>query len=741
MTQDLILRLAVPSPLRRLFDYLPPHEIDNAQLQPGTRFSVPFGNRQQIAVLVETGGSSDFPVKKLKRVNNPLDPGPTLPLALVKLGNWIAHYYLHPIGDVFNHILPVALRSGTLTADRSHSGWQLTQKGRLVSADTLGTRAKKQRHALTTLQAHEHALTSQTLASLEISTVILKNLQNLGLVEAVEWNVPHQPWQGQSVLAESPLSLNSEQTSALHLISQKFGEFAAFLLLGITGSGKTEIYLQAIERVISNNAQALILVPEIGLTPQTVQRFKQRFRAPIVVIHSGLTDLQRLEAWQAARSGNAAIIIGTRSAVFTPMANPGLIIIDEEHDPSYKQLDGLRYSARDVAVMRAHQENIPILLGSATPSLESLHNAQQGRYQFLRLTERAGGASAPRFQLIDIRAQKLKEGFSDTLLHRIKHHVGQGNQALIYLNRRGFAPVLMCHACGHIHDCVFCDAKLTVHKYPPHLHCHHCSYSCAIPSSCIKCGNIDLRTVGQGTEKAEENLDLLFGKKTPIIRIDSDSMSRKDAMHNLMVKLHQGEPCVLVGTQMIAKGHHFPHVTLVAIVDADGGFFSSDFRAAERVSQIILQVAGRAGRAEKPGEVFIQTRQPDHPLLQLLIREGYEVFANSLLQERALVGLPPFSYLVLLRAEAPQQQMASQFLEQVAELARQYQTEFSVDIWGPVPAPMEKRAGRFRVQLLFKSAKRSSLHALLSTLLPSIEAMDSGKKVRWSLDVDPYDTM
>jgi len=741
MTQELILRLAVPSPLRRLFDYLPPHEISDAQLLPGTRFAVPFGNRQQIAVLVETAQHSEFPSAKLKRVNQPLDPGPTLPTALVKLANWIASYYLHPIGDVFSHMLPVALRTGTLTADRTLSGWQLTQKGRLVSADSLGARAKKQRHALSTLQAHEHALTTQTLASLEINAANLKNLQNLGLVEPVEWTAAHQQWQGQTVLAEAPLHLNQEQSSALTAISEKFGEFSAFLLFGITGSGKTEVYLQAIERVISNNAQALVLVPEIGLTPQTVARFKQRFRAPIVVIHSGLTDLQRLEAWQAARSGNAAIIIGTRSAVFTPMANPGLIIIDEEHDSSYKQLDGLRYSARDVAVMRAHQERIPILLGSATPSLESLHNAQQGRYHLLKLNQRAGAANAPRFQVIDIRSQKLNEGFSSALLHGIQYHLEQGNQVLIYLNRRGFAPVLMCHACGYIHDCVFCDAKLTVHKYPPHLHCHHCGYSCRIPTVCRQCENADLRTVGQGTERAEENLNALFGKKFPIIRIDSDSMSRKDAMHNLMVKLHHGEPCVLVGTQMIAKGHHFPHVTLVAIIDADGGFFSSDFRAAERVSQTILQVAGRAGRAEKPGEVLIQTRQPDHPLLQQLIREGYEAFAKTLLQERALVGLPPYNYLVLLRAEAPQQTAATQFLEQVVSLARQQSLDAAVDIWGPVPAPMEKRAGRFRVQLLFKSDKRSTLHALFFAMLPAIETLEAGKKVRWSVDVDPYDTL
>lgn len=741
MKQDLILRLAVPSPLRRLFDYLPPHEISDTQLQPGTRFSVPFGSRQQIALLVETAETSDFPIAKLKRVNKALDNGPTLPTSLVRLGNWIANYYLHPIGDVFSHILPVALRTGELAADKVYTGWQLTQKGRLVSADTLGVRAKKQRLALTTLQAHEHALTTQTLSSLEISAALLKNLQNLGLVEPVEWEASHEPWQGQTVLAEAPLKLNLQQATALHLISEKFGNFAAFLLFGVTGSGKTEVYLQAMERAISNNYQALVLVPEIGLTPQTVARFKQRFRVPIVVIHSGLTDLQRLDAWQAARSGNAAIIIGTRSAVFTPLATPGLIIIDEEHDSSYKQLDGLRYSARDVAVMRAQQENIPIILGSATPSFESLHNAQQERYQLLSLTERAGNATIPRFQLIDIRAQKLNEGFSSTLLQRIKYHLEQGNQVLVYLNRRGFAPVLMCHQCGHLHQCVFCDAKLTVHKYPPHLHCHHCSYSCAIPKTCIKCGNLDLRAVGQGTEKAEENLETLFGKKTPIIRIDSESMSRKDAMHNLMVKLHQGEACVLVGTQMIAKGHHFPHVTLVAIVDADGGFFSADFRAAERLSQIILQVAGRAGRADKPGEVLIQTRQPDNPLLLQLIREGYTAFANTLLRERALVGLPPFNYLALLRAESPQQQNNMRLLEDIAEFAKQHQLDCVVDIWGPVPAPMEKRAGRFRAQLLFKSAKRSALHTLLSQVIPLIETLDSSKKVRWSIDVDPYDTM
>jgi primosomal protein N' (replication factor Y) len=544
-------------------------------------------------------------------------------------------------------------------------------------------------------------------------------------------------------IRDSALILNSEQQSACDAIISSSGRFECFLLDGVTGSGKTEVYLQAIEHAISQHKQILVLVPEIGLTPQTLQRFRQRFTVEIAVMHSGLTARQRLNAWLQAKEGHATIVIGTRSAVFTPLARPGLIIIDEEHDNSFKQQDGFRYSARDLGIMRAREENIPVVLGSATPSLESLHNASSGRYRHLTLTVRAGSASLPKFILTDTSRQSLPDGLSDELLTAIKRHIDQGNQALVFINRRGFAPVLQCQDCGWVAECRHCDARLTIHRHPAHLRCHHCDRRHPVNPHCPVCQGKAMIAVGAGTERCETALQHHF-PHTPIIRIDRDATRRKDDLNQLLAQIQQGQPSILVGTQMLAKGHHFPKVTLVGVLDADSGLFSADFRGQEFMAQLLLQVAGRAGRAEQAGEVLIQTRHSTHPSLQTLIHQGYHTLAEQLLQERKLSDMPPFTHLALIRAEAINAQDPQAFLSKARQIAssnlqRLAVSEADVSLMGPLPSPMEKRANRYRQQLLIKSSSRTALQQLLSTLCSELELVNNQRKVRWSIDVDPQD--
>jgi primosomal protein N' (replication factor Y) (superfamily II helicase) len=533
--------------------------------------------------------------------------------------------------------------------------------------------------------------------------------------------------------------LNPEQTQALAQVRESFGRFQPLLLEGVTGSGKTEVYLQAISEVVAQGRQALVLVPEIGLTPQFVARFRARLGARLALAHSGLADGERLNAWLAARAGEASVVIGTRSAVFTPLPQLGLVVIDEEHDASYKQQEGFRYSARDLAIRRAQQAGVPVLLGSATPSLESLHNAQAGRYRLLHLSRRAGAAEHPPMHLIDVRGQHLREGLSNALVAHVRRHLEAGGQALLFLNRRGFAPTLLCHSCGWVADCKRCDAHMTLHRAHNRLRCHHCGAERLPEPACPQCRSSDLLAVGQGTERVEKALQELF-PGVGLARIDRDTTRRKGALDRLLDEVHSGQARLLIGTQMLAKGHDFPEVTLVGVLNADAGLFSADFRAPERMAQLITQVAGRAGRASKPGEVYIQTHQPQHPLLNQLIRAGYRAFAAAALEERREAAYPPYGHLALLRAESVQPAAAMQFLEEAAALARAALPK-ELELWGPVPAPMERRAGRVRAQLLLQSRTRQPLHALLREWAPQLNQLPAARRARWSLDVDPQDLM
>ncbi|PTQ88205.1 primosomal protein N' [Agitococcus lubricus] len=729
----LYLHVALPVPLRKTFDYSLPASFTQ-QPAVGSRVLVPFGQREMVGIVLSVSEETDSPPEKIKAARQLLDEHALFPSYMMQLLTWAAQYYQHPIGDVFSSALPTLLRQGEALYDNL-SHWRLTPAAEGLSA-TQVSRSSKQQHAWKALEMHHHhGISEDFLLHLGIRRDTLLALRKKGWAE--EFGQLQRKIEKPSLhYAESPLVANPHQQQAINAISQHLGAFKVFLLDGVTGSGKTEVYLQTIASCLANHQQALILVPEIGLTPQTVARFRARFAVDIVMLHSGLTERERLRAWRRAYLGQAAIVIGTRSTVFTPMPNLGLVIVDEEHDLSFKQQDGFRYHARDLAILRAQFSHCPVVLGSATPSLESIANAKTGRYQLLALQQRAISHQETPVKLIDLRGQKLKDGLSPALQEAIQQRLHAKEQVLIFLNRRGFAPVLMCHDCGWQAKCPRCDARTTLHRQPLRLHCHHCGFSQLPPKHCPDCHKEQLFAVGAGTVRIEEALQQLF-PHTPIHRIDRDSTRRKDSWHELYQAIDSDKAAILVGTQMLAKGHHFPNVTLVALLEADSGLFGADFRASERVAQLITQVAGRAGRAHKAGLVLLQTHQPEHPLLQQLLQTGYQGFVDLALAERQALALPPYGYLALLRAEANYPETALEFLSSAVSCGMNLPD--CPEFWGPIPAPLAKKAGIFRAHLLIKSPQRPVLQRFLSIWLGKIAELPDIKRVRWSIDVDPQE--
>jgi len=732
MSNPAILRVALPGPLRTLFDYLPPDHHPEP-LYPGVRLRVPFGNRSRCGVLLEILSESELPRERLKPTEAVLDKTPLLGPGDLAFLRWAAEYYQHPLGDVIFHALPVRLRKGLSPTPDAPPAWRLTALGRGIDPADL-SRARRQAAVLRSLREHPEGLEQATLkARCATDSAVLRSLLQKQWIEPCEL-----PPQAPAARAQSPPPLSEAQQLALTQVREALGEFRAFLLDGVTGSGKTEVYLHLMARVIRQQRQVLVLVPEIGLTPQLVRRFEQRLGMAVTLLHSNLAEGAREQAWQSCRSGRTRVLVGTRSAVFAPLPRLGLVIVDEEHDLSLKQQDGFRYSARDLAVVRARRDACPVLLGSATPSLESLHNARLGRYVHLQLPERAGSARLPEMALIDIRSSRLDGGLSPALLKQIEHCLGRNEQVMLFLNRRGFAPVVTCHACGWLADCPRCDARLTLHRAGNLLWCHHCGHQQRPPPVCPSCGSPDLRPLGQGTERLESALQERF-PATPLARVDRDTTRRKGELERLLAEARSGRYPLLIGTQMLAKGHQFPRVTLVALIDVDQGLFGADYRASERMAQLIIQMAGRAGRAHMPGRVLIQTRHPDHPLLQTLIHRGYGVFAAAALEERRLTDLPPFSFQALLRAEANRAEAPLDFLQAAAALGRRQPQPTGLEFWGPVPAPMERRAGKIRAHLLIQGRDRATLQHWLSQWTPVIAELPTAKKVRWSLDVDPQE--
>jgi primosomal protein N' (replication factor Y) len=727
----MIFQVALDTPLRRVFDYLPPAQRSAAQAapRPGVRVLVPFGRQRLIGILVGIVTESTLPLPKLKAAHELLDEQPVFDPVTFELLRWAADYYHHPIGEVYAAALPVSLRKG-LPAAASIEYFSLTDQGREELNRPSSKRAPQQRALLSWLADRAQATADEVSEAFPLK--LLKGLAARGWIAArpdVPDTIPMQMHPGE-------LALTGAQAQAVDTILATLPNFNAHLLYGVTGSGKTEVYLRVIAAAIAAGGQALVLVPEIALTPQLVERFRRRFSAGVAVVHSALASGERRDAWRAAHSGQARIIIGTRSAVFTSLPRLSLIVVDEEHDASYKQHEGFRYSARDLAVMRARSADVPVILGSATPSLETLENAASGRYLKHLLPQRPGAAQPPRMSLIDLRRHAAEQGISTPAMQAIDQHLKAGGQVIVFLNRRGYAPSLFCNSCGWIAPCAHCDARMTLHRRAQQLRCHHCGAQAPVPVICGSCGQA-LLPVGQGTERVEETLARYF-PEAPLARLDRDSASARGSIQTVLDRVHSGEARILVGTQMLTKGHHFPDVTLVVILDADQGLFASDFRATERLAQTITQVAGRAGRETRAGEVLIQTEFPEHPLLNRLISEGYESFASSALEERREAGWPPFSRLALLRAEAKDSAALDSFLRAAAASAHAL-GESAVQILGPAAALIARRADHFRAHLLIETAVRSTLQRFLGLWLPKIDDLPRPTGLRWSIDVDPLE--
>ena len=710
-----VLRVAVPVPLHGLFDYAPP--ADGPMPSPGARVVVPFGRRRLVGIVIGHASSTDVDPARLKAVLEVLDDA-LLDREHLDLLRWTTRYYASPPGELVTHGLPVALRRPEPFRRPSAAWVRLTAAGR--AADL----ARAPRQAALAEALADGAVRREALYATGHPADALRRMLEQGRVETCD------------APARAPVPgpvLNPEQRIAVAAVLAARHRFEAFVLAGVTGSGKTEVYLQAARALVRRGRQVLLLLPEIGLTPQLVRRVEARLGFAAHVYHSGLSDGERLATWEAARSGEARVLIGTRSAVFLPLDDPGLIVVDEEHDSSFKQFDGMRYHGRDVAVLRASRLGVPIVLGSATPSLESLQNVHDGRYRLLDLPRRAGGAAMPRWRIEDLRGVPRRDGLTDALVERIRGRLEAGEQVLVYRNRRGFAPVLMCDECGWQADCDRCSAHLTWHRAAGRLSCHHCGHQRPVPPRCLECDSPRLAAAGSGTERIEHALKERF-PDIPVLRVDRDSMRGRDEFEALLERVGQGDPCVLVGTQMLAKGHHLPGIGLAVVLDADTSLFSGDFRAPERLAQTVFQVAGRAGRRD-PGEFVLQTRHPEHPLVQAMAAGSYLRLAELLRAERAAAELPPAWSLAMVRAEAQSADRARAFLARVAGTVGTNE----VRVAGPLPALLQRRAGHWRYQLWLMAPDRAPIQRLVAQLLDTIPADRDAARVRWHVDVDPLE--
>ncbi len=726
----MILQVVLDTPLRRVFDYRPPAElVGSTAPRLGVRVRVPFGRQQLIGILVGIAAESPIEAAKLKTAIGILDEQPVIDPVTFELLRWAAEYYHYPPGEVFAAALPASLRAGQ-AAHENNPWWSLSESGLQELSAPSSRRAPQQRAMLAWLNERGRATADEAAAAFKPAQWRALAARGWVIAQLAAPEVPAME------LRPSEVALTEYQARCVAALLASLGAFSAHLLYGVTGSGKTEVYLRVIAAAIADGGQALVLVPEIALTPQLVDRFRSRFSSGVVALHSGLSGTERRDAWRAAHSGQARIIIGTRSAVFTSLPKLALIVVDEEHDASYKQQEGFRYSARDLAVVRARGAAVPIVLGSATPSLETLENAATGRYLKHVLPQRPGAAQPPRMSLVDLRSHAADQGLSTPAMQAMGRHLKAGGQIIVFLNRRGYAPGLFCNACGWVAPCTHCDARMTLHARARQLRCHHCGAHGAVPESCASCGQA-LNPIGQGTERVEETLARLF-PDAPLARLDRDTASARGAVHSVLERVHSGEARILIGTQMLTKGHHFPEVSLVVILDADQGLFASDFRATERLAQTITQVAGRAGREARAGEVLIQTQFPEHPLLQRLLTEGYEGFAASALEERRQAGWPPYSRLAMLRAEAKDSAALDAFLRAAVDSSR-LPDPAAVQVMGPASALIARRADHFRAHLLIETAARATLQRFLRDWLPRVEKLPAPPGLRWSIDVDPLE--
>lgn len=720
-----IYQICIPHTHRDFFDYV----AEGLTLSIGARVWVPFRKQTRLGLVVGKNESSSE-VASLKNIGTIVDDQPLIDKETLTLCSWIATYYQSPLSEVLPLALPKKYRLGQPCQLPMEDFYQLALSSE-EAKKLIPARARKQLELVEFLSTQKEPVTKKCLTEKGFNSTQLSSLlaaQVLSLSQQIMLPVKAD------ISSSPPLMLNPEQAVAVAAITEELHQYQCFLLLGVTGSGKTEVYLHIIAKVLEQQKQVLVLVPEIGLTPQLVSRFTARFKQSIAVIHSGLNESERQVAWQLAKERKVKMIIGTRAAIFTPMPDLGLIVIDEEHDTSLKQMEGVRYSARDTALMRAHLANIPIILGSATPSLESMYNVMQKKYTLLRLTHKALSAIPLHYQLIDLRSQTLQHGLATPTLHVIKEHLLKQNQVLVFINRRGFSPVLLCHQCGWMVDCRACDSHLTLHKQLGQMICHHCGLTQKTPDRCRNCRSMELIPVGAGTQRIHEFLSAYF-PSTEVVRIDRDAVRKKNSLDEHLDKIHNGKAQLIVGTQMLAKGHHFPRLSLVVVLDADAGLYNQDFRALEHLGQLLMQVSGRAGRAEQAGQVLIQTHLPNHPLLNLLIQQGYEQFAEALLTTRQQAQLPPFHYLAVIRAQGKAAGSVLKFLHALKEQILPH----SITVMGPAPAPMPRKANQYRMQLLLKSSSRKILKNSLTQLREWLEGNKLGNGVRWNVDVDPMD--
>jgi len=725
-----VIRVAVPLPIEHGLDYR--WSAAEPVPRPGCRVRVPVGTRTHTGVVIDSAPSNPMRPERLKAASEALDHEPIIDAGMLATLRWCADYYHHPIGEVISAAVPGLLRRGRSATATPEVYWELTAAGREVDTAERARRAPKQAAVLESFGAagplaqtrlRELGFAPAQLAKLRAKGWLKRAAQTPAVISAPQHDPPPHP------------VLTSGQRRVLEAIADAPAGYRAFLLHGVTGSGKTEIYMRLISEQLERGRQSLLLVPEISLTPQLVGRLEQRFGDRLAVMHSALTDTERLEAWRLCRLGLVGVIVGTRSAVFAPLRDPALIIIDEEHDASYKQAEGLRYSARDVAVYRAQQLGVPVLLGSATPSLESFHNAEQRRYQLLALPARIGSAGKPDIRLIDLNQHAARQGLSTPLIDAIERHLVAGNQIMLFLNRRGFAPVLFCPDCREAEECHRCDSRLTIHAGSGRLRCHHCGAERTLAWACVRCG-AERVAVGAGTQRVGDELRTLF-PDAQLARLDRDATAKRGSLASVLAEVEQGKTRILVGTQMLAKGHDFPNVTLVGVLNADQGLFGTDFRSNERLAQTIIQVAGRAGRADRPGEVLIQSHFLGHPLFECLLAQDYPRFIALALAERRAADWPPFSHLILWRAQAISRAAVFACLNRLATAARQAGT--TVAVHGPAPAAMERRGGRYRAHVLLQCAQRRPLHALVDKLLPLARAWPETRKVRLAIDVDPVE--
>ena len=710
-------RVVVPVPLPRPFDYLPP---SGARLPPvGSRVLVPFGRRQLVGIVIDHGSPPSDPSVKLKPIARVLDAA-LLDDQLLELADWCCRYYGAAPGEAANLLLPGALRRVKEFRPAPEPFIELTSKGREAELSRAPRQAQLRDRLIT------GPLARRELVDMGFGSDVLKRMLDAGLVRAVE---------APGVIESTPgPELNAEQRHAVAAILAARRRFEALLLAGITGSGKTEVYLQMAERVLARGRQVLFLIPEIALTPQLSARIQQRFPGQVALLHSGLSEGERLRAWESARQGQRRIVVGTRSALFTPLPDLGLIIVDEEHDSAFKQQDGFRYNARDLAIKRGQLEQVAVVLGSATPTLETLHAATTGRYAHARLATRPDGSQPPAVEAIDTRVHTPDEGLTAPLLDAMQQTLAAGHQCFLLLNRRGFARVLACDACGWVAECPDCDARLTIHAHNPRAVCHLCGHQEPRPQRCPQCGEA-LAQRGLGTQRLEQALARHY-PTTPLIRLDRDSIRHKGALEEALDRIRQLDAAIVVGTQMLAKGHDFPQVGLVGVIDVDQGLFSVDLRATEHTLQLVVQAAGRAGRGDGGGRVLLQTGHPDHPLIRGLDAEDYPAMVAPLLQERAEAGLPPFGHLALVRVEASTAASAQRQAETVAGHLRAA-AGADLAVLGPAPAPRHRVNRRFREQILLRSGNRRALHAGLAAARRAWQEAELPRDLRIAIDVDP----